>query len=551
MLTGFIECNDDIRNRDLLSIQEKVAKTSIITYIKSEFTARQIQNEMRRIEQSCKCHVEHLPKVGAFILTFKNEIHISVNNLQLDPTKEAGAEDEIVTLFEGDASLQKTPNDPRFRSQWSLGNLANNADINAQSGWTEYLSDSTGGNRNGPKVVVAVIDSGVDYNHPDLRNMMWVNPRETPGNGIDDDNNGIIDDVYGADFTNGNTGDPMDRNGHGTHCAGVIAAERDNSVGIAGVASVAEGKVKIMAVKGLGDDGTGSTSGLLKSLNYAIGQGAKISSNSWGSRSSMSNEKKRLFDNVLRNNQDHLFVAAAGNYNDEISNNHKPMVCGLKWPNLLCVANSKKNDRKSGNSNYGKDFVHVFAPGTEIYSTYPNNGYRTLSGTSMACPHVSGLAALIMTMRSNLKARDVKDLIEAKVQRKTVYKSFVSSGGLIDVENTLKSLNSKDKFAVVSSGTCHSKGLVVIRSEKECEDAANYLDINYLRLIGIGKTKIDKRPNGCIIQDKLYRANTKAVDFNTNTNDVFQNDVICGDVDKETKNQGPNGSTWHCICKAG
>jgi subtilisin family serine protease len=399
--------------------------------------------------------------------------------------------------------------------------LANNADINAQSGWTEYLSDSTGGNRNGPKVVVAVIDSGVDYNHPDLRNMMWVNPRETPGNGIDDDNNGIIDDVYGADFTNGNTGDPMDRNGHGTHCAGVIAAERDNSVGIAGVASVAEGKVKIMAVKGLGDDGTGSTSGLLKSLNYAIGQGAKISSNSWGSSFSMSNEVERLWGNVLRNNQDHLFVAAAGNDNDEISNNHKPMPCGLNQPNLLCVGNSNKNDRKSGTSNYGKDFVHVFAPGTEIYSTYPNNGYRTLSGTSMACPHASGLAALIMTMRSNLKGRDVKDLIEAKVQRKTIYKSRVSSGGLIDVENTLKSLNSKDKaFTKVYKMYCsrsinHGNGGSPVSSVQEAKRLCAEHD-NCIAIQGIsdrtGRLECDYRYYnrlGCELCSKIGKSDAK------------------------------------------
>ena len=445
MLFRDIVCNDDmrIRKRELRATQEKAAKTSIVTYKKAEMTAKQIEDETRRIGQLCNCTVEHLQNVGAFVLSYRSANHLNASNLDLDHSKEVGGEDGIVTVFEEAATSQMTPNDPSFNSQWALANLANAADINAQSGWEEYLSDSNGGSENGPKVIVAVIDTGVDYNHPDLKNRMWVNPREISGNGLDDDNNGIIDDVYGADFTSGNAGDPMDRHGHGSHCAGIIAAEEDNSLGIAGVASFSQGKVKIMAVKGLNDGGSGSYSGLLKALNYAIGQGAKISSNSWGSTSSMSDSIEELWDNVLRNNVDHLFVTAAGNSNKFVNNNYKPMACGLNEPNLLCVASSTKTDEKSSFSNYGKDFVHVFAPGSAIFSTFLNNGYKNLSGTSMACPHVSGLAALIMTMSSNLTGKEVKELIEANVQNKTAYKDLVRSGGLIDVAKTIKSLKSK------------------------------------------------------------------------------------------------------------
>ena len=130
---------------------------------------------------------------------------------------------------------------------------------------------------NGPKVTVAVIDTGVDYSHPDLKGMMWMNPDEIANNGKDDDGNGIVDDVYGADFSGSSSnGDPMDGYGHGTHCAGIIAAEENNGEGIAGVASFTQGKVRIMAIKGLSDSGSGTLSGLLSCLNYAIGKGAKI-----------------------------------------------------------------------------------------------------------------------------------------------------------------------------------------------------------------------------------------------------------------------------------
>merc|ERR1711963_454417 len=425
--------------------EEKLSRTSIIVYDKFQMSDEDTDAEISRIiekcnELGCPCEVTKLGKVGVLEVTWTCINHPSVHELGLDSTKEIGAEDEF---FELNDSL--FPNDPRISDQWAFKDLDNNADINIGEGWEEYLSDAQGGDPNGPSVVVAVIDTGVDYNHPDLKDVMWTNPGEIAGDGIDNDGNGIIDDVYGADFTQtiAGTGDPIDRHGHGSHCSGIIAASPNNGEGIAGVASFTQGKVKIMALKGLSDSGGGSISGLLACLNYAIEKGAKISSNSWGGGSSISAGLERMWDAVLRNNLDHLFIAAAGNSNGFIDgDNYKPMTCGLDEPNLLCVGSSTRSDSRSGFSNYGKDYVHVFAPGSSILSCLPNNRYASWSGTSMACPQVSGLAALIMTMRDGMSAEEVRKVIEENVQKKDQYKDLVSTGGLIDVGATIKALKS-------------------------------------------------------------------------------------------------------------
>ena len=433
--------------RDTEMSEEKRSKTSIIVYDKNQMSAGDVDGEVERIknkcnELNCPCNVTKLVKVGVLEVVWSCDNHPSVDELGFDTDKETGAEDELVDVFDA-----PPPTDPKFSQQWALSipRLPWKADINIEEGWSEYLSDAKGGDANGPSVIVAVIDTGVDYNHPDLKDAMWNNPGEIAGDGIDNDGNGIVDDFYGADFTTWGTpsGDPIDRHGHGSHCSGIIAATPNNGEGIAGVASFTQGKVKIMALKGLRDSGSGTLSGLLSCLNYAIDKGAKISSNSWGGGGGIGSGTERIWDNVLRNNPDHLFVAAAGNSDRFIDGtSYKPMTCGLKEPNLLCVASSTRTGNKSGFSNYGKDYVHVFAPGSWILSCLPNNRYGSWSGTSMACPHVSGFAALIMTMRDGMTAQQIRQVIEENVQKKDQYTDLVSSGGLIDVGATIKALKS-------------------------------------------------------------------------------------------------------------
>ena len=431
--------------------QEKIERTKIVAYKKSEFSIAEIEEEMIRLQMECQCDVQNLPHVGVFLLTYPNKFLKSFSRMKLDDKKEIGADDMEVVLF-NDKDTRRAPNDPGIvnNHQWPLLNLISGADISMQAGWDEFLFGKSCGD---PRydVTVAVIDSGVDYNHPDLNPMMWRNPNEIPGNGIDDDENGIIDDVYGADYTlDPPTGDPMERDpewigyGHGTHCAGIIGAKEDNEEGLAGVASYAEGRVKMMALKGLSANGS-SIVGLLRCLNYAIDNGASISSNSWGTTCSEDDcynsngwiQLERMWKTVLQNNPDHLFIVAAGNDNLLIDENYRPLACGIQEPNLLCVASSNIENQKSSFSNYGKEYVHVFAPGTNIVSTTPGGTYGIKNGTSMACPHVSGLAALIRVMRNDLNGQDVKTLIESNVVQKPVYSTLVSTGGIIDAEKTL------------------------------------------------------------------------------------------------------------------
>ena len=456
----------------------------IVSYKKAMMSEADVQRSMRKLERHCRCDVRRLTHVGAFILKYKDGIQADISQLHLDSNLMSACDDGVIRLnpprkinkVKGhkrenflkrpslmsnntpvrenneidkeqsgthentiNLDIRQTPTDPSFNQQWPLANLNNDADINAQSGWDEYLSDPMGASSTCPAVIVAVIDTGVDYNHPDLQNVMWVNPGEIPADGIDNDGNGIVDDIHGADFSNlaSVNGNPMDGNGHGTHCAGIIAAEENNGIGIAGVASFSQEKVSIMAVKGFSDSGFGTLNGLLMSLEYALENGAKISSNSWGS-TTWNPAWDPVWSNVLQNNPQHIVVAASGNQGQTLNQNNKKLLCGLDEPNLLCVASSKITDQASSFSNIGKELVHVFAPGQHIYSTDIGSSYSYKTGTSMACPHATGLAALILTMRDKLIGQDVRQLIECGAQKKPSYKNLVSSGGLIDVLNTIK-----------------------------------------------------------------------------------------------------------------
>ncbi len=321
------------------------------------------------------------------------------------------------------------PNDPRFGSQWGLHNTGGfgataDADIDAPEAWDV----STGAG-----AVVAVIDSGVDYNHPDLKNNMWVNKGEIPGNRIDDDKNGYVDDYYGYDFAN-NDGNPLDDFGHGTYVAGTVAADGNNGIGMTGVAPNA----KIMALKFMDANGSGSTFNAIQALEYATLMGADVSNNSWGGGGYYQN----LYDAItLAGQAGHVFVAAAGNGGpDQIGDNNdrKPFYpSSYPLSNLISVAASDKNDSLTSFSNFGVKSVDLAAPGEQIWSTAPGGRYGVLGGTSMATPHVTGAVALLMASEPGLSASAVRNRILDNVDPIPELNGITVSGGRLNAANAL------------------------------------------------------------------------------------------------------------------
>lgn len=285
-----------------------------------------------------------------------------------------------------------TPNDTFFLdgTQWGPRR------VQAEHAWRIARGDG---------VTIAIIDTGVDLDHEDLSGRLWANPGEIPGNGIDDDGNGFIDDVHGWDFVN-RDGDPRDDNGHGTHCAGIAAAETDNAVGIAGMAPGA----RIMAVKVLDSRGSGSTATLAEGISYALDNGADIISVSIGGPSGAS----VLLGAIRRATAARVpVIAAAGNEGGAI-------LFPAAYPESLCVGASDADDVRTSYSNYGSA-LDVLAPGgtpgRAIYSTVRNNGYDWKIGTSMATPHVSGVAALLRGERPALSVEAVEHLLSETALR--------------------------------------------------------------------------------------------------------------------------------------
>jgi len=303
-----------------------------------------------------------------------------------------------------------TPNDARFTdgTLWGLKNLGYNggivgADIDAESAW-----DITTGS---PSVIVAVIDSGIRYTHQELASRMWLNPGEVAGNGIDDDGDGYVDNVYGINAITG-SGNPMDDNDHGTHCAGTIGAAANDGNPLVGVAW----NVRLMACKFLDASGSGSTSDAIECIDFAVANGAKVLNNSWGGGPF----QQALQDAIVgARDSGVLFVAAAGNGGfDGIGDNNDntpSYPASYAVENVLSVAAVNSADQLASFSNFGQNSVHLGAPGVSIYSstTGADNEYQYLSGTSMATPHVSGVAALIYSHFPGITSGEVKQRILA------------------------------------------------------------------------------------------------------------------------------------------
>jgi subtilisin family serine protease len=327
---------------------------------------------------------------------------------------------ELNLVWHADAA----PKDERFAELWGLNNTGStgraDADIDALEAWEVETGSSD--------VIVAVIDTGIDYKHPDLAANVWVNTDEVAGNGIDDDGNGYVDDIVGYDFYSSD-GDPWDDNSHGTHVSGTIGAVGNNLVGVTGV----NWKTRIMALKFLGGGGSGSTSGAIRAVLYAVANGARVMNNSWGG----GGFSQALLDAIrAADAAGVLFVAAAGNSGS--NNDVYPFYpASYDSPNVLAVAASNLSDGLASFSCYGATSVDLAAPGESILSTTPGGNYGTMSGTSMASPHVSGAAALLLSDSPSLTAAEVKARLMGYSDLLPAFANRTVSGGRLNVYRAL------------------------------------------------------------------------------------------------------------------
>jgi len=338
--------------------------------------------------------------------------------------------DLVTNSVSSSGSSSVTPNDPGYSLQWGLHNSGQSpfygtagADIDAPIAWNTTT---------GSDVVVAVVDTGVYYTHEDLADNIWTNSGEIAGNGIDDDGNGYIDDIRGWNFCSG-TNNPIDDNGHGTHCAGIIAAVGYNGVGVTGV----NWKAKIMPLKFLDSSGSGYTSDAISAILYANTMGAKVISNSWGG----SGVSRALKDAIDASSA--VVVCAAGNDADNIDTT--PLYpASYNSSNIIAVAATDYNDKLASFSNYGPKSVDIAAPGVTIRSTYKNNQYAYLSGTSMATPFVSGVAALVSATNSSLSNAEIKEKIMSNVDAISSLSGKVTSNGRLNAANAVESTSDGD-----------------------------------------------------------------------------------------------------------
>ena len=334
-------------------------------------------------------------------------------------------------------------NDPQVGKLWAFA-ATNGMDVNGA-----YAALPA---RDLKEVIVAVVDTGVDHNHEDLKDVMWTNAKEIPGNGIDDDNNGYIDDIHGIntlvrDAQGKATMNTMASHWHGTHVSGTIAASQNNGVGIAGVAS----NVKIMAIRTVPDDADELDSDVAEAYLYAAKNGAKIINCSFGKAKNEGGMAVRDVINEIGSKYGTLVVASAGNdsmgpfsWHDNDTDPKYPAAYDSET--MLVIASTTSSGSMSGFSNIGIKSVDLASPGSNIFSTVPGNKYNSASGTSMASPNASGVAAMVLGIYPTLKPAALKKVLMDSAVKVPGFEKQIVSGGRVNLKLAL------DKAAKVRGG---------------------------------------------------------------------------------------------------
>ncbi len=320
-------------------------------------------------------------------------------------------------------------NDPKFGKLWHFNDKTG---MSVNRAYKEVI------NAKGSEVIVAVVDTGVDYTHEDLKEVMWVNTKEIAGNNIDDDGNGYVDDVHGINTisrdSNGNaTGNMKDTHSHGTHVSGIIGATQNNNVGIAGVAS----NVRIMGIRTVPNNGDELDVDVIESFLYAAKNGAKIINCSFGKAH---NEGGMAVSETIKHIGETygvLVIAASGNSSQNIDS-RLTYPASFENDHLMVIASTSNRGGMSYFSNYGKKNVDLAAPGSSVYSTTPNNRYSSMSGTSMASPAAAGVAAEVLSHNPALGPVELKNLLMDSTTKVGRFSSKLVTGGRINLYNALQ-----------------------------------------------------------------------------------------------------------------
>lgn len=407
-----VKLKDDVSVKNFKNKNKNINKNILQNFasIKKDFEISQHHYLLLKSNSSQKIlTMEQLQNIADFAWVEPNYIyHIE------------GFEDHLKTNII-QKQIQTTPQDALYSKLWGLSNV-NQTDISAEKAW-----DLEQGSKD---IKIAIIDTGIDYNHEDLKNQIWTNDAELNGKeGVDDDQNGVIDDIHGAGFIDGQSfGNPIDDHSHGTHCAGTIAGEH-NDIGVAGVMH----QVTLVPVKFLSATGSGSTADAISAIQYATKIGVDIMSNSWGG----GGYSKALEDAIKEaQKKGIIFVVAAGNNGS--NNDEAPSYpSSYNLDNVISVGAYGVDDKIAYFSNYGKKSVHVFAPGVGIVSSVLNNSYKSYSGTSMATPHVAGVIGLYLSKFGHQDPKLMRELLMRSTVKSAVFDGMAQSSGRVNAYNLL------------------------------------------------------------------------------------------------------------------
>jgi subtilisin family serine protease len=488
-----------------------VKKEKILTYFNSNAPKKYKENEII-VKFKNNYSVKNLGTMGAFLgLTSAKVLNKEGTHLlKFSKTKKM---EEVLQKLNASPNVEYAePNylfkptavtDPLYSELWGLKNTGQDIlgqigkkgiDINVESAWTKTKGSSA--------LVIGVIDTGMDINHPDLKDKIWVNTGEIPNDGIDNDKNGYIDDVNGWNFYDKNNRlfIRAEEDFHGTHVAGTIAAKADN-IGVVGVAP----NVKIMPLKFIGPWG-GYEADAILAIEYAKSKGVKILNNSWGGPEN----SQALYDAIK--NSGTLFIAAAGN--DGMNADSSPMYpAAYNLPNILSVAAINNTGNLSIFSNYGVKSVDVAAPGEGILSTFPmlegdySTAYEYLDGTSMATPHVTGVAALVQSAHPSYTPAQIKDAIMRTITKLSSLSGKVATGGLVNAGNAIHFEADSEIPGIPWKGTTISSTLDAVKDKN---------DVYSIKLLKGEKLKVTLTGDAGTDFD-LYLYNDTATTVNSST----------------------------------